>query len=93
MAASPNRPQLVAVDANVLLPAEEINDSLLLAESGLLGCTILLSSDEQLRGIDFERLTLELQAFDVTPPIVATPREIVLISTRYFPRRPANGPG
>jgi hypothetical protein len=57
--------------------AEEVNDSLVLAESALLGCSMLLSSDEHLRGIDFERLTLELQAFDVAAPMVATPREIV----------------
>jgi hypothetical protein len=36
-----------------------------------------LTSDEYLRGIDFERLTLELQAVDVTAPVIATPREIV----------------
>jgi predicted nucleic acid-binding protein len=60
-----------------LLPDEEVNDSLALAESALLGCSMLLTSDEHLRGIDFERLTFELQAFDVTAPVVATPREIV----------------
>jgi len=66
-----------------LVPDEEINDSLVLSESALFGCSILLSSDEHLRGIDFERLTLELQAFDVTPPVVATPREIV---RKFFTR-------
>lgn len=60
-----------------LIPEEEVNDSLVLAESALLGCSMLLTSDEHLRGIDFERLTLELQAFDVTAPVIATPREIV----------------
>ncbi len=60
-----------------LLPAEEVNDSILLAESSLLGCSMLLTSDEHLRGVDFERLTLELQAFDATAPVIATPREIV----------------
>lgn len=60
-----------------LIPDEEVNDSLVLAESALLGCSMLLTSDEHLRGIDFERLTLELQAFDVTAPVIATPREIV----------------
>jgi hypothetical protein len=48
-----------------------------LSESGLLGCSMLLTRDEHLRGIDFERLTLELQVFDVVAPVVATPREIV----------------
>jgi predicted nucleic acid-binding protein len=66
-----------------LIPDEEVNDSLVLAESALLGCSILLSSDEHLRGIDFERLTLELQAFDVAAPVIATPREI---ARKYFLR-------
>jgi predicted nucleic acid-binding protein len=66
-----------------LMPDEEINDSLVLAESALLGCSMLLTSDEHLRGIDFERLTLELQAFDVAAPVIATPREIV---RKFFPR-------
>ena len=60
-----------------LVPDEEINDSLVLAESALLECSILLTSDEHLRGLDFEHLTLELRAFDVTAPVIATPREIV----------------
>jgi len=60
-----------------LLPDEEVNDSLALAESALLGCSVLLTSDEHLRGIDLERLTFELRAFDVTAPVIATPREIV----------------
>ena len=60
-----------------LIPSGEVNDSLVLAESALLGCSILLTSDEHLRGINFERLTLVLQAFDVTAPVIATPREIV----------------
>jgi predicted nucleic acid-binding protein len=66
-----------------LMPDEEINDSLVLAESALLGCSMLLTSDEHLRGIDFERLTLELQTFDVAAPVIATPREIV---RKFFPR-------
>jgi rRNA-processing protein FCF1 len=66
-----------------LIPDEEVNDSLALAESALLGCSILPTSDEHLRGIDFERLTLELQAFDVAAPVIATPREIV---RKFFPR-------
>ena len=71
------------VRSRSLMPEEEINDSLVLAESALLGCSLLLTSDEHLRGIDFERLTLELQAFDVAAPVIATPREIV---RKFFPR-------
>jgi predicted nucleic acid-binding protein len=66
-----------------LIPGKEVNDSLLLAESALLGCSMLLTSDEHLRGIDFERLTLELQAFDVTAPVIATPAEVV---RKFFQR-------
>jgi predicted nucleic acid-binding protein len=66
-----------------LIPEEEANDSLVLAESALPGCSILVTSDEHLRGIDFERLTLELQAFDVTASVIATPREIV---RKFFQR-------
>jgi predicted nucleic acid-binding protein len=66
-----------------LIPGEEVNDSLVLAESALLGCSVLLTSDEHLRGLDFERLTLELQGFDVTAPVIATPREIV---RKFFQR-------
>ena len=60
-----------------MLPTEELNDSLLLAESALMGCGILLSTDGHLRGIDFQELNLLLQDFHVAAPIIATPREIV----------------
>src|SRR5437867_1996906 len=60
-----------------LLPSEEMNDCFILAESAALGCSILLTSDEHLRGIDHERLSFELGAFDVAVPLIATPREIV----------------
>ncbi|MBI3850359.1 MAG: type II toxin-antitoxin system VapC family toxin [Verrucomicrobia bacterium] len=59
-----------------LLPAEEYNDGLILAEAALLGCAILLSGDAHLRGLDFQRAALELKAFDVDMPVIATPREI-----------------
>ena len=65
------------VRSNDLLPDEEEHDALILAESALLGCSILLTSDAHMRGIDFERLKLLLQDFHVAAPIVATPREIV----------------
>lgn len=66
-----------------MIPAEEINDSLLVAESALLEARLLISSDQHLRGIDFERLSIELQAFDLTAPVIATPAEVV----RKFFRR------
>jgi len=45
------------------------DDSIVAAEAALLGCSILLTSDEHLRGIDHERLSVELQAFDVAVPV------------------------
>jgi len=60
-----------------LLPTEEYNDGLILAEAALLDCAILLTGDAHLRGLDFQRASLELKAFDVEMPVIATPREIV----------------
>ena len=60
-----------------LLPEEEVHDSLILAEAALLGCAVLLTSDSHLRGLDYARLTWELNACDVSVPVIATPREIV----------------
>ena len=53
------------------------------AESALLEARLLISSDQHLRGIDFERLSIELQAFDLTAPVIPTPAEVV----RKFFRR------
>jgi len=36
-----------------------------------------LTSDEHLREVDHERLTLVLNPFDLVPPVIASPREIV----------------
>jgi predicted nucleic acid-binding protein len=60
-----------------LLPPAETNDALILAESAALGCSVLLTGDEHLRGIDYERLSFELSPLDVAAPIMATPREVV----------------
>ena len=59
-----------------LLPTAEVHDSLILAEAALLDCGILLTSDAHLRGLDHEALTLALNPFDLTAPVIATPREI-----------------
>jgi len=42
-----------------------------------LQCALLLTSDSHLRGVDHELLVLVLNPFDLTPPVIATPREIV----------------
>jgi predicted nucleic acid-binding protein len=59
-----------------LIPTSEVNDSQLVAECAWIGARLLLSSDEHLRGVDFERLTIELQNFDLTAPVIATPGEV-----------------
>lgn len=60
-----------------LLPPDEYNDGLILAEAALLNCAILLTGDAHLRGMDFQRASLEVKTFDVDMPVIATPREIV----------------
>jgi len=60
-----------------LLPPFEINDAVILAESSALGCSVLLTSDEHLRAIDFQLLSFELEPFEVSSPVIASPREIV----------------
>lgn len=60
-----------------LLPAEEVHDARILVEAVLLNCAILLTSDSHLRSIDHQTLTLTLNRFDLSPPVIATPREIV----------------
>ena len=66
-----------------LLPPEEVNDSLLLAEAALLEARLLLSSDEHLRGINFTRLNLELHNFDLAAPVIVTPAEV---ARKFFSR-------
>ena len=60
-----------------LLPIQERNDALVLAEAALLGCAILLTGDRHLRGLDYQKAALELKTCDVELPVIATPREIV----------------
>ena len=60
-----------------LLPPREVHDSFILAEAAVIGCGLLLTSDEHLRGVDHEHLTLVLNPFDLAPPVIATPRELV----------------
>lgn len=60
-----------------LLPEEEVHDSVILAEAAALGCALLTSSDAELAGVDHEKLAVELGRFDLTAPVIATPREIV----------------
>lgn len=60
-----------------LLPSQEFNDSLILAEAALVGASILLSNDGHLLGMDQQKLKEVLEACDVAVPLVASPRKIV----------------
>ena len=66
-----------------LLPASEVNDSQLVAESALLGAQLLLSSDQHLRSMDYTRLAAALQGYDLATPVIATPAEVV---RKFFQR-------
>ena len=46
-------------------------------EAGLLGCTLLLTSDGHLRDLDFRMAMLVIKSYDVEIPVIATPREVV----------------
>lgn len=60
-----------------LIDESEVNDSLILVEAASLGASILLTSDEHLRGLDFSRLKFELDRYHLNAPVIATPAEIV----------------
>jgi len=60
-----------------LIPEREVNDSLIVVEAAVLDCSVLLTRDEHLRSMDYERLVFELGCFDLHAPVVATPRDIV----------------
>jgi rRNA-processing protein FCF1 len=63
--------------AKNLIPEVEVNDSYIVAEAALAGCTILVSSDEHIRGADQILLNLTLKSCDVAAVLVRTPAEIV----------------
>jgi predicted nucleic acid-binding protein len=65
------------IRARGLIPDEEINDSLIVAEAALYGATMLLSSDGHIKDIDQQMLKIELDAIDVDCPLIASPWKIV----------------
>jgi predicted nucleic acid-binding protein len=60
-----------------LIPVEQINDSYVVAEAGLLNVSILLSSDSHLKDIPHAELRLVMDAADVRTPLIASPWKIV----------------
>jgi predicted nucleic acid-binding protein len=59
-----------------LLPAAEVNDSFIVAESALAPCAILLSSDGHVLDIPSDRLNLLLTESDVSTLVISSPRDI-----------------
>lgn len=60
-----------------LVPAGEQNDSLIVAESAILDCTLLVSDDSHLDNIDRAALKSLLARFRLNAPLIATPRMLV----------------
>ncbi len=50
-----------------ILPATERNDAFFLAESALLGCSLVVSNDSHITEIDEKKLSKLLESLDVTP--------------------------
>jgi hypothetical protein len=73
MPAPPASP-LVAVDANVVMDLGEGAESVLDA---------LDTIRQRLRSPRIARLTIELQSFDLSAPVIASPREVV---RKFFQR-------
>lgn len=70
-------PIAIEIRSRKLLPPTEVNDSLILAETAILDCSVLLTSDNHLRSIDHLHLTWLLNRYDLKTPVIATPLEIV----------------
>lgn len=66
------------------LPAGEKNDSYILAEAALLDCKLLITADGHLLDVPANPLKLLLDSFDVTSPIIVSPRKIV---QDFFPKK------
>ena len=64
-----------------MIPPGELNDSLIVAEAGLIGATLLMSSDAHIKDLDHAQLKLVLDSADADTPLVASPYKIV---TQFF---------
>ena len=60
-----------------LLPASEINDATIIAESAVLNSILLVSDDSHLLKADHRRLGLLFRELDLPVPLIVSPREIV----------------
>lgn len=60
-----------------LIPATEINDATIIAESAVLNTILLVSNDSHLLKADHRRLGLLFRELDLPVPLIVSPREIV----------------
>jgi PIN domain len=60
-----------------LLPEEEFNDGVILAETALFGIPVLVTSDHHLLDIPGENLRVEFDAADLAPVLVTHPRDLL----------------
>ena len=60
-----------------LVPAGERNDALIVAESAVLECTLLVSDDSHLDQIDRAALKSLLAKFSLNSPVITTPRSLL----------------
>ncbi|PWU09064.1 MAG: hypothetical protein C5B50_28365 [Verrucomicrobia bacterium] len=65
-----------------LIPEQERNDALIVAESAVLECILLVSRDSHLLDIDFEKLTFVFRELDLSPPVISSPEK--LLKTFYI---------
>ena len=60
-----------------LLPTQEVNDALFVAEAALAGCALIVSSDRHISDIDQPRLNEPLHQADVSAVVISSPRKIL----------------
>ena len=70
--------------SSALLPDEEVNDSLIVAEAALAKVSLVISNDSHIKDMDEKELKLTLARCDVPSPLIASPRKIV---TDFFPKQ------
>jgi predicted nucleic acid-binding protein len=62
-----------------LIPDEEVHDSFIVAEAGLRGVSILLSSDAHIKDIDYNDLKFLMDSCDLSCPLLVSPRKVVAL--------------
>jgi len=60
-----------------LIPAAEINDASIIAESAVLNSVLIVSNDSHLLTVDHRRLGLLFREFELPVPLIISPREII----------------